>query len=240
MLIYGIHTIEAFLKRRPEQVKALFLVHKNGPRLQAIETVAKAEKITIQNISEKTLGQKLGQVNHQGVVAEISMPEILEAEFYAGLENENPSLVLILDGVQDPHNLGACIRNADAFGAAAILIPKDNSCPVNETVHRVASGASANVPVIAVSNLSRSIQQLQKLNFWVYGFDDEAKTSLYQAQFSQRAALVLGSEGQGIRKLVKENCDFLLNIPMQGIVSSLNVSSATAVCLAEARRQLSH
>lgn len=240
MLIYGIHTVETFLRKRPAQIKTLYLLHKNNPRLQVIETAAKAQKIAIHSIHEKNWSQKSGPVNHQGVAAEINLSQVLEPDFYASLENETASLVLILDGVQDPHNLGACIRNADAFGVAAIFIPKDNSCPVNETVHRVASGASANVPVIAVSNLNRSVQQLKKLNFWIYGFDDEAKTSLYQTQFSPRAALVLGSEGQGIRKLVKENCDFLLNIPMCGIVSSLNVASATAVCLAEVRRQWSN
>lgn len=240
MLIYGIHTVASFLELKPHLVKTLYLPKKQlSSRLAELCEIAKKQRISIQNADSQSLSRKLAAVNHQQVMAEIADMQLDEQQLLDDLAHpsRDPSTVLILDGVQDPHNLGACLRNADAFGVAAVVVPRANSCRLTETVHRVASGASASVPLVAVSNLNRFIKQLKQLSYWLYGFSDAAEQSIYETKFASHSALVLGGEGQGIKSLVKKHCDFLLSIPMQGVVSSLNVSAATAVGLFEVARQ---
>jgi 23S rRNA (guanosine2251-2'-O)-methyltransferase len=148
-----------------------------------------------------------------------------------------PALLLVLDGVQDPHNLGACLRSADAFGVHAVIAPKDRAVGINATVEKVACGAAHTVPYITVTNLARTLRELQERDIWVIGMDGEAETNLYDVQHKNAVAWVLGAEGEGLRRLTKETCDQLVRIPMFGSVESLNVSVSTGVCLYEARRQ---
>jgi 23S rRNA (guanosine2251-2'-O)-methyltransferase len=148
-----------------------------------------------------------------------------------------PALLLVLDGVQDPHNLGACLRSADAFGVHAVIAPKDRAVGINATVEKVACGAAQTVPYITVTNLARTLRELQERDIWVIGMDGEAETNLYDVQHTGAVAWVLGAEGEGMRRLTRETCDQLVRIPMQGSVESLNVSVSTGVCLYEARRQ---
>jgi 23S rRNA (guanosine2251-2'-O)-methyltransferase len=150
---------------------------------------------------------------------------------------DHPPLLLILDGVTDPHNLGACLRTADAAGVDAVIAPKDNSAPLNATVRKVACGAAEVVPYIQVTNLARTMKDIQGRGIWITGTAGEAEQSVYQANLTGPVALVMGAEGKGMRRLTRENCDYLINLPMAGSVSSLNVSVATGVCLFEAVRQ---
>jgi 23S rRNA (guanosine2251-2'-O)-methyltransferase len=150
---------------------------------------------------------------------------------------EGPPFLLILDGVQDPHNLGACLRSADAAGVDAVILPKDRSAPLSATARKVACGAAETVPVIRVTNLARSLRAIRDAGVWLYGAAGDAQQSLYEADLSGPLALVLGGEGRGLRRLTREHCDVLMAIPMAGSVSSLNVSVATGICLFEARRQ---
>ncbi|MGB6056102.1 MAG: 23S rRNA (guanosine(2251)-2'-O)-methyltransferase RlmB, partial [Burkholderiaceae bacterium] len=152
---------------------------------------------------------------------------------------EGPPLLLVLDGVTDPHNLGACLRVADGAGAHAVIAPKDRAVGLNATAAKVASGAADTVPYITVTNLARALRQLQERDIWITGTDDSAEKSLYDADFSGPTALVMGSEGEGMRRLTRETCDLLVRVPMCGAVESLNVSVASGVCLYEARRQRS-
>jgi 23S rRNA (guanosine2251-2'-O)-methyltransferase len=179
----------------------------------------------------------VGTRRHQGVVAKAAqlslarnLDELLDAI-------EGPPLLLILDGVTDPHNLGACLRVADGAGAHAVIAPKDRAVGLNATAAKVASGAAETVPYITVTNLARTMRDLKERDIWLYGTTDDAPKTLYQAELAGPVALVMGSEGEGMRRLTRENCDVLVSIPMFGAVESLNVSVASGVCLYEARRQ---
>jgi 23S rRNA (guanosine2251-2'-O)-methyltransferase len=164
------------------------------------------------------------------VIGENELPEFLDAL-------PHPAFLLILDGIQDPHNLGACLRTADAAGVDAVILPRDRSAPLNATVRKVACGAAEFVPVVRVTNLARIMRAIRDRGIWVYGAAGEAESTLYQTDLSGPLALVLGGEGKGLRRLTREHCDGLVSIPLDGSVSSLNVSVATGVCLFEARRQ---
>ncbi len=185
------------------------------------------------------MNQKTEEANHQGVIAwrkprqnvtEKHLPEILD-------NLTGTALILILDGITDPHNLGACLRTADAAGAQLVLAPKDQSAPLNATVAKVACGAAEVVPYIQVTNLARTMKELQERGIWIIGTAGEAKQDIYQQDLTGPVALVMGAEGSGMRRLTREKCDFLANIPMAGEVSSVNVSVATGICLFEAVRQ---
>jgi 23S rRNA (guanosine2251-2'-O)-methyltransferase len=178
-----------------------------------------------------------GGRRHQGVVARISA-EVRHVSLDDVLDTlEEPAFLLILDGIQDPHNLGACLRVADAVGAHAVVAPKDRAVGLTQTAIKVASGAAETVPYITVTNLARTLRELKERDIWVIGTDAEAQDSLYTAQWPQSTAWVLGAEGDGMRRLTKETCDQLVTIPMLGSVQSLNVSVAAGVCLYEARRR---
>lgn len=239
-LIYGIHSIESVLQQSPERILKLIVASgRNDKRLEKLIANAKQQHIFIEPRARKELDKLIENVPHQGVVAQCRSKKVLmEADLVSLLDNLNkPPLLLILDGVQDPHNLGACLRTADAAGVDAVIVPKDKAVGLTETVQKIASGAAETIPFVQVTNLVRSIQTLKERNIWVFGFSDAAKESVYQANFTGAAALVLGAEGKGLRRLTQEQCDALYAIPMAGSVSSLNVSVAAGVCLFEAVRQ---
>ena len=195
--------------------------------------------ISVQFLNRQTLDKKAEGEVHQGIIARVhSLPELNEHDLDCLLEQQNTPLLLVLDGVTDPHNLGACLRTADAAGVNAVIVPKDKSAQLNSTARKVACGAAENVPLIRVTNLARTLRELQKRhNVWVVGTAGETTETLYQTKLTGALALVMGAEGEGMRRLTREHCDQLISIPMMGSVSSLNVSVATGVCLFEIVRQ---
>jgi 23S rRNA (guanosine2251-2'-O)-methyltransferase len=199
----------------------------------------KDSNVKINEASADRLQGLCGNHHHQGVVALAnerplakSLDDLLDTV-------EGPPLILVLDGVTDPHNLGACLRAADGAGAHAVIAPKDRACGINATVAKVASGASDSVPYFMVTNLARTMTELKERDIQCVGTSDDAEGTIYDASLKQGTALVLGAEGEGMRRLTRERCDLLVRIPMMGAVESLNVSVASAVCLYEARRQRS-
>jgi 23S rRNA (guanosine2251-2'-O)-methyltransferase len=236
-LIYGIHAVEAALRKQPENVLQVFLQQgRNDNRIKKILDIAKNSGISLQLISNEKLKEKCPKARHQGVVAELradntevlSLDDILE---------KDSVLLLVLDEVQDPHNIGACLRTADAVAVDAVIVSKNRSPAITPVIRNVASGAAETVPYIMVSNLARVLEKIKNSNVWVIGAAGEAKQTIYDCGAGQRLALVMGSEGKGLRRLTREACDELVSLPMQGSVESLNISVATAVCLYEIRRQ---
>ena len=239
--VYGVHAVEALLRHHPKRVKQLVLADgRSEPRVQVLRELAEAARIQVSTLSRREMDEQIEGV-HQGVLAKVSPSQIWGEQMLDELLDrlEEPPLLLVLDGVTDPHNLGACLRTADAAGVHAVIIPKDKSATLNATVRKVACGAAEVVPLIAVTNLVRSLQKLQQKGLWVVGTAGEAEQTLYQQDSTGPLILVMGAEGAGMRRLTRETCDFLVHLPMQGSVSSLNVSVATGVCLFEAQRQRS-
>lgn len=238
-LAFGFHDIQVLLKTAPDRIEKLYLLRsRQDQRLKKI--LSACERQTIQPIlTDKTKLDQLCDGNHQGVVAELKPGRsYTEQALYSLIENitGNP-LILVLDGVTDPHNLGACMRTADAAGVHALVLPKDNSATLTETARKVASGAAETVPLIAVTNLSRTLKKLQELGLWITGAAGEAQQDIFSADLKGPRVIVMGAEGNGMRRLTKETCDELVKIPMSGEVSSLNVSVATGVILFEVVRQ---
>lgn len=237
--IFGIHAVASVLKKNPSQLEQVYLIKNPGnKRLLGLKADLAGSHVQTQFVHQSELEQLVGDVNHQGVVAMIMAKLYQEADLWGlldGLE-VNPFL-LILDGVQDPHNLGACLRTANAVGVHAVIAPKDNAVGMTPAVRKVASGAAEATPYIQVTNLARVIKKLQESGVWVYGLSDKAEKSLYQMDLKGPKALVMGAEGTGLRRLTEESCDVLLRIPMLGEVESLNVSVAAGVCLYECLRQ---
>lgn len=237
-LIFGFHAVTARLRHDPSSVDEIYVdAGRHDRRMQDLIRAAEAAKVRIIQAEDHRLDGMAGTRRHQGVVAKAgplslarTIDELLDAI-------EGPPLLLLLDGVTDPHNLGACLRVADGAGAHAVIAPKDRAVGLNATVEKVASGAAETVPYITVTNLARTMRELKERDIWLIGTSDDAEKSLYEADFSGPAALVMGAEGEGMRRLTRENCDLLVRIPMQGAVESLNVSVASGVCLYEARRQ---
>jgi 23S rRNA (guanosine2251-2'-O)-methyltransferase len=203
--------------------------------------LAKNKKIRIELLSRQALDKLTQNANHQGAVAFFEKSkQYTEKDLDSILDHlSEPAFLLILDGIQDPHNLGACLRSADAAGVHAVLAPKDKSVGLTPAVCKVASGAAESIPFIQVTNLARTLRELKEKNVWIYGAAAEASQTLYQADLKGSIAIVLGAEGSGLRRLTREHCDVLLNVPMAGSVSSLNVSVATGIFLFEAVRQRS-
>jgi 23S rRNA (guanosine2251-2'-O)-methyltransferase len=240
--VFGIHAVTTLLNRDPERVKRLFIVQgRVDPKVEKILTLANQTGVHVESISKHRLDERVDGV-HQGVLAEAKpLPTLGDKELFKLLdEGEQIPLLLVLDGVTDPHNLGACLRTADAAGVAAVIAPRDKSAPLNATVMKVACGAADAVPYFQVTNLSRTLNQLQERGIWVVGTAGEAQGSIYQTDLTGPLALVMGAEGKGMRRLTREQCDLLINIPMAGEVSSLNVSVATGVTLFEIVRQRSN
>lgn len=237
--IYGIHAVKAVLEREPERfIEAYVLKGRQDDRLMPILNDLQVCGVSIQQMTRKTLDDKARGANHQGIIARVKPAKQLNENDIDDIlaQHESP-LLLVLDGVTDPHNLGACLRNADAAGAAAIIVPKDRSAPMNATVSKVACGAAEVVPLIRVTNLARTMRTLQEKGVWFVGTAGEATHDIYQAKLTGPLAIVMGAEGDGMRRLTRETCDDLIKIPMAGSVSSLNVSVASGICLFEAVRQ---
>jgi len=227
------------LEREPERfIEAYVLKGRQDDRLMPILNDLQVCGVSIQQMTRKTLDDKARGANHQGIIARVKPAKQLNENDIDDIlaQHESP-LLLVLDGVTDPHNLGACLRNADAAGAAAIIVPKDRSAPMNATVSKVACGAAEVVPLIRVTNLARTMRTLQEKGIWFVGTAGEATHDIYQAKLTGPLAIVMGAEGDGMRRLTRETCDDLIKIPMAGSVSSLNVSVASGICLFEAVRQ---
>jgi 23S rRNA (guanosine2251-2'-O)-methyltransferase len=240
--VFGLHAVTSLLQRNPARVSLLLaLESRDDARMQKVLALAETANVPIRRVARRELDELVSGVSHQGVVAETGgMPGLGEKELLDFIDElKRPAFLLILDGVQDPHNLGACLRSADAAGVDAVILPRDRSAPLNATVRKVACGAADTVPVVRVTNLARVMRSLQDKGLWIYGAAGEASSSLYDTDLSGSLALVLGGEGKGLRRLTREHCDALVSIPLAGSVSSLNVSVATGICLFEARRQRS-
>ena len=238
--IVGLNAVASALEHDAEHVREVLLeAGGKNPRIVEIEGQARRLGIDVRRVAGQALDGVAGGVRHQGAAAryaaaktwdEHELPALVEAA-------EGRALVLVLDGVQDPHNLGACLRSAAAAGATAVVIPKDKSAPVNATVRKTSAGAADRLPVFPVTNLARCLRELQQLGVWIYGLAGEAQASLYDTDLRGNVALVLGGEGDGMRRLTREHCDGLVKIPMPGDIESLNVSVAAGVTLFEAVRQ---
>ncbi|MCO7544530.1 23S rRNA (guanosine(2251)-2'-O)-methyltransferase RlmB [Stutzerimonas nitrititolerans] len=237
--VYGLHAVEALLRHHPKRVKQVWLAEGRGdPRVRVLLELAEQARVRVGQCERREMDAWVEGV-HQGVVADVSPSQVWgEAMLEELLDRaEGPPLLLVLDGVTDPHNLGACLRTADAAGALAVIVPKDKAATLNATVRKVACGAAEVVPLVAVTNLARSLEKLQQRGLWVVGTAGEAEQVIYAQDLTGPTVLVMGAEGKGMRRLTREHCDFLVRLPMAGSVSSLNVSVATGVCLFEALRQ---
>ena len=237
--IYGIHAVRVMLERHAERVLTVRLAaQRDDPRARAIEELARREQRPVERVDIHALRQQLGDVAHQGVAAEISpLPPWSEDELLVALQAVRAPLLLALDGVQDPHNLGACLRTADACGALAVIVPRDRAVQLTPTVCKVAAGAAETTPVVTVTNLVRTLKLLKEAGLWIVGADAEAEKPARDVDLRGPIVLVLGAEGSGLRHLTRQNCDFLVSLPQRGAVESLNVSVAAAMLLYEALRQ---
>jgi len=238
--VIGIHSVSQLIKQRPQSVTELLILGEgSNQRLDEIKALANTAGIAATTADKRRFDRQFKGV-HQGVAAQVQgdTPVLDDKQLLEVLaQQEGDLLLLVLDGVTDPHNLGACLRTADAAGVHAVIVPKDKAAPLNETARKVACGAAETVNYAVVTNLARCLKQLQEMGVWVVGTADESATSIYEQDLSGHLALVMGSEGQGLRRLTRECCDHEVSIPMAGAMSSLNVSVATGVALFEAARQ---
>lgn len=238
--IFGLHAVRTLLQQRPERAALLILQKgRDDGRINELMKLAQEKGIKTELRDSKELDRLAGDERHQGaclqirsvgVLGEGALDDLLDAA-------KGAPFLLVLDGVQDPHNLGACLRTADAAGVTAVIVPKDRAAGLSAIVRKVASGAAETVPLIQVTNLARTLRWLKERDIWIVGTDDQAPHSLYASKLTGPLAVVLGAEGTGLRRLTRENCDALVSIPMRGVVESLNVSVATGVLLYEALRQ---
>lgn len=239
--VYGLHAVQSLLERRADDIERLLVQQgRQDKRLQQLVAQAESAGLSWVVVPKEQLDEMSSGARHQGVLAQVAeresaysekqLPELL-AQLPA------PALLLVLDGVTDPHNLGACLRSADAAGVSLVIAPKDKSASLNATVRKVACGAAETVPFVAVTNLARTLKQLQDAGVWLVGLAGEAEQSLYDVDLSGPVGIVMGAEGSGLRRLTREHCDYLAKLPMAGAVSSLNVSVATGVVLFEVVRQ---
>lgn len=240
-IICGLHAVNAALSRSSGVVVLWVDRNRSDRRMRELLDFADKQAINIKQGDARLLDKKSNGVRHQGVVAEIKLAaqqdENALMQLLEHLDAAAPPLLLVLDQVQDPHNLGACLRTAEGAGVDAVILPKDGAAPVNQTVRRVAAGAVETIPVFYVTNLSRSLNKLRQAGIWITGTIDQANTAVYDVDLSAPTAIVMGAESSGLRSLTRKHCDQLVSIPMAGAVSSLNVSVATGVVLFEAVRQ---
>ncbi len=239
-IVFGLHAVRTLLQQRPERATLLMLQKgREDARATELMRIAQTAGVRIEWRDARELQKLSGSEHHQGACLQVrpigalgegALDELLDRAM-------TPPLLLVLDGVQDPHNLGACLRTADAAGVSAVIVPRDRAAGLSPTVRKVASGAAETMPLIQVTNLARTLRWLKERDVWIVGTDDQAQTSLYQAKLTGPLAIVLGAEGAGLRRLTRESCDVLVNIPMRGVVESLNVSVATGIALYEAVRQ---
>ena len=236
--VYGFHAVTARIRHRPDSIHELLVDQKRrDPRLKRLLHAASDRGLAVRTARSEELDEVAGSRRHQGIVALVearpephSLDEVLESI-------DEPALILVLDGVQDPHNLGACQRVADALGAHAVVAPKDRAVGITATVEKVASGAAQTVPYIVVTNLAREMRAMNERGIWTVGASQGAALPLVECDLTRPLALVLGAEGEGLRQLTRKTCDELVAIPMTGTVESLNVSVAAGICLYEASRQ---
>lgn len=237
-VIYGFHAVTSRLRQSPDSVKELYLdAARDDRRAQELVKAAEQRGARVMRVDEKRLDGLTHSARHQGVAARIEVVR-LPTHIEDVLEPlSEPALLLILDGVTDPHNLGACLRVADAMGVHAVIAPKDRAVGITAAVSKVASGAAETVPYLAVTNLARAMRELKERGVWIIGADERADEDLHGARLEGPLAWTLGAEGEGMRRLTREHCDSLVRIPMLGSVESLNVSVTAGICLAETRRQ---
>lgn len=237
--VYGVHAVRVMLERHPERVLEVKLAaERQDPRVRELEELARVQRRPVQRLSMHALKQQLGEVAHQGVAAQVTpLAPWSEADLYQALGARAAPLLLALDGVQDPHNLGACLRSADACGALAVIVPRDRAAQLTPAVYKVAAGAAETTPVVAVTNLARTLRLLKDANLWIVGADAAAQKAAREVDLKGGVVLVLGAEGSGLRHLTREHCDFLVRLPTLGAVESLNVSVAAGMLLYEAVRQ---
>ena len=238
-ILCGFHAVYAAISRGGNVSEVIVDVDRRDGRMKKIIQLANTHSVTVTHSSRKVLDEQSNGIKHQGVIAltkSVSEPTQGDLISYIQQQTTTP-LVLVLDQVQDPHNLGACLRVADGAGVTAVVLPKDGAVKVNDTVRRVAAGAAEHLPIYSVVNLSRTLDTLQQIGLWVVGAADEAEGDMYSMDYTVPTVIVMGAEGSGLRHLTKRNCDHLVSIPMLGGVSSLNVSVATGVMLYETVRQ---
>ncbi|MEK7990057.1 MAG: 23S rRNA (guanosine(2251)-2'-O)-methyltransferase RlmB [Thiotrichaceae bacterium] len=238
--IFGIHAVQQILSSDPIRILEVWVLDgRHDKRLQSLIRELEPLGLSLNRVQRKTLDKLSEEGQHQGIVVRCKAKAALnENDLEQLLERlEKPAFLLVLDEVQDPHNLGACFRTADAAGVDAIIVPKNNACGLSPTVHKVACGAATTIPFIQVTNLARTLQWLQKQNIWIIGTSDQAKKWVYDIDFKGNIALVMGAEDTGLRRLTEEHCDELGKLPMSGSVASLNVSVATGICLYEVVKQ---
>ncbi len=241
--VYGYHAIEEALKKAGAG-STLYLQRNGSDKLKALEREALLTgKVAVKKLGKDELGRMMEGIDLRGALLDLGGPrrgasrlkEMTVDEFCSSLGEDEGALVLILDGITDPHNLGAILRSADQFGADLVLIPERRSVQANETVVKVSSGAAQYVPLSVVTNLTREIKTLKDNGFWIYGADMNGSSS-YEEKFAGRSAIVMGSEGEGMSSLVRRNCDYIVSIPMRGHIDSLNVSVAAGILMYEFRR----
>lgn len=237
--IYGMHAVRVMLERHAQRVLNVRLAEQRGDaRIREIEALAQRAQRPVQRVDMQSLRQQLGDVAHQGVAAEITpITPWGEDDLLEALQSAQAPLLLALDGVQDPHNLGACLRTADACGALAVMVPRDRAAQLTPAARKVAAGAAETTPVVSVTNLVRTLRLLKEAGLWIVGADPAATTPARRVDLTGPLVLVLGAEGSGLRQLTRQNCDFLVSLPQRGAVESLNVSVAGAMLLYEALRQ---
>ena len=241
--IYGFHSVVAFLEQNSDKLDVVYLDNKRkDKRVSDLLKRLQENNISMQMVDNKKLDNLVNNANHQGVVAGVNLsmtenkPNLTLAELLVNLENKSNAVIMILDGITDPHNLGAIIRTCDCFAVDAVIIPKDNSAGINSTVDKVSAGAVHNLPIITVNNLVTSMEKLQEAGFWLAGTTlTDDSVDLYKFKPANKIAWVMGSESTGLRRLVSETCDYLVSIPMLGKTQSLNVSVASGVVLSYTR-----
>lgn len=238
-LIFGFHSVEAILAKEPERFLEIYaLKGREDKRLNPVIDQARKFGISVQFMQRKALDNKANGEQHQGIIANVKAARMYnEKDLDEIIAREETPFLLVLDGITDPHNLGACLRSADAAGVHAIIVPKDKSAKLNGTARKVACGAAEIVPLVQVTNLARTLREIKDAGVWVVGTAGETDTELFDANLTGPMAVVMGAEGDGMRRLTREHCDLLVKIPMAGSVSSLNVSVATGICLFEVLRQ---
>jgi 23S rRNA (guanosine2251-2'-O)-methyltransferase len=237
-LLAGFHAVTARARHAPDTIEAVYAdAQRRDKRMQTLLQQLQDKSVKVHLVNSERLGEIAGTVKHQGILAmasQLTQAQDLQEVFD---DIEGPALFLVLDGVTDPHNLGACLRTADAAGVHAVLAPKDRAVGLSAVVQRVACGAAQTTPYLMVTNLARTLRELKALGVWIVGTDEEAEQTLDTVDLTMPTAWVMGAEGEGMRRLTKELCDVLVRIPMNGSVESLNVSVATGVCLFESVRQ---
>lgn len=241
-LIIGFHAVQALLKTRPERAHELMVVEgRNDQRLLKTISLAQRNDVPIVRMTASEMDAYANQERHQGCILKADKGKMYDEKWVIDFLTtlDYAPLVLVLDGITDPHNLGACLRSADAAGVDAVIAPRDKSAGLTPIARKVACGAAESVPFVLVTNLSRILQKLQKNGFWICGAAGEAEKTMCDIDFTAPVAVVMGSEDRGLRRLTRESCDHLVRIPMQGAVESLNVSVATGIMLFEALRQRS-